>query len=31
MANNKSDYNNIIITGSIAYDEIMDFPKEFKD
>ena len=25
------NYKNIIITGSIAYDEIMNFPGEFKD
>jgi adenosine kinase len=24
-------YTNIIVTGSVAYDEILDFPKEFKD
>ncbi|HLL60318.1 MAG TPA: hypothetical protein VK338_01250, partial [Candidatus Nitrosocosmicus sp.] len=24
-------YSNIIVTGSVAYDEILDFPKEFKD
>jgi len=31
MINSKSDYDNIIVTGSVAYDEIMDFPGEFKD
>lgn len=29
--NKKTLYSNILVAGSVAYDEIMDFPHEFKD